>query len=202
MGLAHPGTDILTCPQLSDFLTTRCRALESAHCSKVDPTPQGSIFGQTSSRTQAQQTRRNQSYAAAQTSKAISSNAAVENTHCMAAVISRNSMLKAEESSYKKANCASTARGQGASARIARHKAGADCVVSCATPCFTLITRLEAPIHVIKNQARIKIHKSHQLHATIKFLLRLHWLQTPNHFIEFFGVMNQLRRSNILRWQG
>ena len=67
--LAHPGTGILTYLQHSEFLTTRCRALESAHCSKVDPIPQGSNFGQTSSRTQAPQTRRNQSYAVAQTSK-------------------------------------------------------------------------------------------------------------------------------------
>ena len=67
--LAHPGTGILTYLQLSEFLTTRCRALESAHSSKVDPTPQGSNFGQTSSRTQAQQTKRNQTYAAAQTFK-------------------------------------------------------------------------------------------------------------------------------------
>ena len=51
--LAHPGTDILKYPQLSEFLITRCRALESAHSSKVDPTLQGSYFGQTSSRTQA-----------------------------------------------------------------------------------------------------------------------------------------------------
>ena len=107
--LAHPGTGILTYLQLSEFLTTRCRALESSHSSKVGPTPQGSNFGQTSSRTQAQQTRRNQTYAAAQTSKSKCPKCNSGEHELYGCSSFKELTLKAEKSSYKKANCASTA---------------------------------------------------------------------------------------------
>ena len=61
--IAHPGTDLFTYSQLSEFLTTRCRALESALSNRTIPPHQGITFGQATSRQQVQPIRRNQSYA-------------------------------------------------------------------------------------------------------------------------------------------